>query len=403
MSMTNENHTAVIVLLGRVGQGKTRLLNLLCSTSFPSGFSKKMSTMRLQEGISKQHGIKIIDTPGFGSSANTSATFVEYQKSAIESHPLSGMYVVVKFGRVDDMASSVSMILGFVREREIRIIISFVDSIPPNVLAETISMLSSFLGIQQEFILTSGLDTNAVELENNIRKTLHSPQIFRTDEDHEALVCTQHVGSRMLHGQVDAICQADKHTNEAVANIEQARSTILETAAKFSVEEKMLLIEKLEDSRRKFLLESSNNTLEREATLSALIETIPKLRKRPRSEAELEDLDVKFSELDLSNTRPLESESITKVSHRGEEESMVANDDGFVVVTSPDDASSCHSDELSKAEKGVSLRFKLSLLCCVLSPNRKTNASKKRRKKSQNNNSHWSLLCCGSSPDAVVL
>eukprot|EP00957_Ditylum_brightwellii_P131800 10051174-Ditylum_brightwellii.AAC.1 len=117
-----------IALVGKLGHGKTHLLNKLCGKHFPSHMGAKSCTRTLQFGCTKQHKMCVIDTPGFCASDDVAA-HIAAQKAALEGVPLSGIYVVVKYARADEIASMVNKVMDFVGDDDLRIIITHADTV----------------------------------------------------------------------------------------------------------------------------------------------------------------------------------------------------------------------------------------------------------------------------------
>ncbi|KAL7558009.1 hypothetical protein ACA910_005491 [Epithemia clementina (nom. ined.)] len=117
-----------VVLLGRLGHGKTLQVNKMCGTNHASSSGAESCTQTVQYGISKKHEMFVIDTPGIGSSKNTGA-HIAAQKVALESIPISGVYVVVKHApRVDDLALKVEPVMDFLGTDDVRIIVTHADT-----------------------------------------------------------------------------------------------------------------------------------------------------------------------------------------------------------------------------------------------------------------------------------
>lgn len=261
-----EEFTPTIVLLGKVGHGKTRVLNELCGTSFDCSMAESSSTTDLQSGRSLTHDIKVVDTPGFCSSNHTSKN-TACQKRALESGPLAGVFLVVKFERGADMAATVSTMMNFVGDSDVRIIITFVDGISCADREDAIIELSSLLELNPNLVLTACLQTDASDIEDHIKKSLHAPRMFQTSSDHEALINTFHVGARKLFGHIDSICSAtsDEPSDQGLLDL---GNSIICVASELSLEEKVILIQQLELSKT---LSKSERA---KATLSKLIDKI---------------------------------------------------------------------------------------------------------------------------------
>ena len=249
-----------VVFLGKLGHGKTRLLNAICDTGFKSSMAARSCTTTIQRGRSKSYGIQVIDTPGFFSSSDT-AGHTQCQKNALQCCPLSGVYLVVKIGRVDDMVGTLSTMMDFIGDDDVRIIITFVDAEWTSKEEDPIPDLVGLLDVSADNILAVGLKTRPRQIEEFIKATLHSPRYFQTDDDHEALVNTLHVGARKLFFTVDSIAAA-----QASAHPEDEKylwilgAKLIEGAKELSPEDNLELVRKLEASTKLATsLEGENN------------------------------------------------------------------------------------------------------------------------------------------------
>lgn len=96
---------ATCVLMGRTGEGKTTLANLLCGTSHRAGASRGSVTRELYKNPSNcgNHGFDVIDTPGIQSSvdAYTHAVQLRHALTAVE---LNTVFIIIKYSaRYDHM------------------------------------------------------------------------------------------------------------------------------------------------------------------------------------------------------------------------------------------------------------------------------------------------------------
>ena len=80
-----------------------------------------------KEGLTGNKRICVIDTPGFYSSEDV-ASHILAQQAAIESRELSGIFIVVKLGRADEIAQIANKIMDFVNDDDVRLIITFCDN-----------------------------------------------------------------------------------------------------------------------------------------------------------------------------------------------------------------------------------------------------------------------------------
>ena len=171
----------VVALVGKLGHGKTLLLNKVAGTSFLSNMGARSCTRTLQFGYSRQNRITVVDTPGFCASDDVAA-HIAAQKLALEGTALSGIYHVVKYGRSDEIAELLSKTMNFIGSDDIRIIITYGDTVRdqegynPNALKAD---LSSMLDVPVNHIVIVGRDTMGQTVENFIASTLHEPREFQ--------------------------------------------------------------------------------------------------------------------------------------------------------------------------------------------------------------------------------
>jgi tRNA U34 5-carboxymethylaminomethyl modifying GTPase MnmE/TrmE len=180
--------TSKVVLLGKLGHGKTYLLNKLTGEHFPSTCSNSSCTRQLQFGRMRQHGIVVIDTPGFFASDDVAA-HIGAQKLALEGVQLSGIYIVVKFGRVDEVAEAVDKIMNFVGTEDVRIIVTHSDvaSVESDYDPEDMKhQLSQRLDISSSNVMVVGKQTSSLSIELFIRATLHEPRDYEVNEQQVA-------------------------------------------------------------------------------------------------------------------------------------------------------------------------------------------------------------------------
>jgi len=144
-AFVNSGGENTIILVGKVGHGKTFILNKICGTVYQSEMCARSCTRVLQCDCTILHGITVIDTPGFYSSEKIKSHTAN-QREAIEQNELSGIYVVIKFGRSDEMAETLNKIMNFVGDEGIRIIMTHVDSDDMDgSVQETINRLSDLM------------------------------------------------------------------------------------------------------------------------------------------------------------------------------------------------------------------------------------------------------------------
>ena len=259
--------TATVLLAGKIGSGKTYILNKLCSTAFASKMLAESCTRTIQEGSTRHYSIRVIDTPGFYSS-DDSAAHTEAQRMAMEQNALAGIYVVVRFGRSDEMAETLNKIMDFVGD-EVRIIISHCDFLcdeKSGVDVESIMLrLSALVDVNLDYIIPVGKHTPGVEIENFIAATLHAPLTHELTEVQLASVHDQRVGARKFNKAIQEIKEkiqaastvchelslskfADERDSAIVATrhstkcmVDEGKSRILREAQELTVEQQYLL------------------------------------------------------------------------------------------------------------------------------------------------------------------
>jgi len=196
----------VVVLVGKLGHGKTYLLNKLCEARFPSAMGANSCTTAIQYA-EMPNNITIVDTPGFYSSSDI-AMHIAAQKVALEDTPLSGVYVVVKYGRASEIAEPINKIMNFIGSDDLRVIVTHCDTVDqqsgynPSELKNT---LSDLLGISTIFIKIVGKNTSPSKVQNFIRRTLHAPKKFSISSEQVASVASLCVGARKISKSIDEV------------------------------------------------------------------------------------------------------------------------------------------------------------------------------------------------------
>jgi 50S ribosome-binding GTPase len=252
-AMEQQTSPKVIVLLGKLGHGKTRLVNLLCGTNFPSSMTAGSCTTKVQRGTTKKYGIHVIDTPGFESSDDT-CRHTEYQTEALESCELSGVYIIVKHGRLGDMASTAGMIMDFADTEEPRIIVTFVDCTNPtseeaSVHDDAKGQLAMMLDVGTEHIMMVGAHTSKEELEAFLQSTLLLPsKRFHVSADFKALANAQQVGARRAIVLMKALSESLTSQDRAAILLNQ--NSLIELAHSLTGEERQVLISRLRETFR---------------------------------------------------------------------------------------------------------------------------------------------------------
>jgi GTPase SAR1 family protein len=197
----------VVALVGKVGHGKTLLLNKLTGSRFESNMKARSCTRTLQHGLAQDLGIMVVDTPGFCASDDVAA-HIAAQKLALEGTPLSGIYIIVKFGRADDIGEMADKIMKFIGNDDVRIIITFADTVSGEDGYNTTEMkdrLHKMLEISQDHIAIVGKDTPKRKIEDFIFATLHSPKHFHISDEQVALISSLCVSTRHFNKRIESI------------------------------------------------------------------------------------------------------------------------------------------------------------------------------------------------------
>ena len=198
--MTSRN----VVLLGKVGHGKTRVLNHLCGTDFASSMSATSCTREIQIGASLYHRLCVVDTPGFYSSDDVDL-HSQAQRKALENDLISGVYAVIKYSSSSEIAEVANRLMDFVGEDDIRIIITHADTVEELEISDLKTDLYSLLDIPCCNITVIGKQTSREEIESFVFSTLHSPRHLEVSKDQMAAVASLSVGARQFNKEIDAL------------------------------------------------------------------------------------------------------------------------------------------------------------------------------------------------------
>jgi len=196
-----------VALVGKLGHGKTFLLNKLTETSFPSDSRARSCTDHVQYGFTRNNDMLILDTPGFYSSDDV-AKHIAAQKLALEELELSGVYIVVKYARADDIAEQASKIMNFIGDDNLRVIITHADEAARQDAydpTDLLSAVSSLLNLPTENISVAEKDTSAADIERFIESTLHEPKRFTISPEQVALISSLCVISRKFNKPIDEV------------------------------------------------------------------------------------------------------------------------------------------------------------------------------------------------------
>lgn len=215
--------TTAIALVGKLGHGKTFLLNKLTGTSFPSDSRPQTCTTHLQYGYTHNHDILVIDTPGFCASDDL-AKHIAAQKMALEGVKLSGVFIVVKYERADVIAEAVAKIMDFVGNDNIRIIITNADKVSQDDgfdEAGLLSSLSTTLNLPETNLNVVGKDTAASSIEDFIESNLHEPRYYSVSPEQVAIISSLSVIRRKYNKRIDEVFSkiaAASYSCEVIAN-----------------------------------------------------------------------------------------------------------------------------------------------------------------------------------------
>lgn len=221
------NSPPVVALIGKLGHGKTFLLNKVTGTRFASNMGSTSCTRTLQYGYTPQSGVLVVDTPGFYASDDL-ASHIGAQKLALEGTKLSGVYIVMKFGRADEIAESAGKLMTFIGDDNVRIIITWSDTAsleegydPVGLLAR----LSDLLCIPVQNMIVIGKDTNAATIESFIVSTLHEPKDFKISEEQVAAISSLCISTRKFNKAIDEVYAKIAAASKACADLVKGGKT----------------------------------------------------------------------------------------------------------------------------------------------------------------------------------
>ena len=194
-----------IVFMGKVGHGKTRLLNQLTHSDFPSSASASSCTRHVQRAKIHESNIYIIDTPGFYSSEDVSK-HINAQFDAFNNGPISGVYVVVRLGDPSEIADVVNRMMDFTGEEDVRVICTFLDTVENEVGFdgdEVASKLSDLLEIPKSNVAMIGMTTDVMAIREFIRGSMHAPRMVKVSNDQRAVASSLSVGHRKFNKEIN--------------------------------------------------------------------------------------------------------------------------------------------------------------------------------------------------------
>ena len=221
------NTDTVVALIGRLGHGKSQLVNKVCGTHHVSTGGCRSATRDVEYGYSKKHKITLFGTPGLGPTEEV-AKHIAAQKLALEYTPLSAIYIVVKCGRDGDMiCDQICDIIDMVGEAAVRIIVTHADveatktGYDEEDVKQSVSRLAD---IPTNLIKVVGKDTSGAEIEDFIYSTLlPTPVSIKLDLQGAVRLAASSKQSRRLsksirdiHGKLEA---ATKYCDDTVAKM----------------------------------------------------------------------------------------------------------------------------------------------------------------------------------------
>lgn len=197
----------VIVLVGKLGHGKTHLLNKLTGQNFPSNIGAMSCTQVMQYGYSRKNGILVIDTPGFCASDDVAA-HIAAQKLALEGTKLSGVYVVVKYGRADEIAEMVEKVMNFIGDDDLRIIVTWSDTVCNEKGYDAQAMkrtMANLLSVPVSHIIIVGKRTSSEIIETFIQTTLHEAREYTISAEQITIISSLCAGARRFNKRIEEV------------------------------------------------------------------------------------------------------------------------------------------------------------------------------------------------------
>mmetsp|Transcript_24787 Transcript_24787/g.68591 ORF Transcript_24787/g.68591 Transcript_24787/m.68591 type:complete len:465 (-) Transcript_24787:129-1523(-) len=200
-----------VILLGKVGHGKSSVANKLCGESFESNMSAGSCTRGINIGTSLTHKFGVIDTPGFFASDNA-AEHAAVQKEAMELTELSAILLIVKIGRADEMAQTLNQLMDFCGDDDdVCVIVTFADTVKDNSESAALDInairkrLSQLLEIDMSQITFIGKETPRLEIEDFIHKNMFPPRLFPVSDVQVASLASQSVGAVRYDNDIRSI------------------------------------------------------------------------------------------------------------------------------------------------------------------------------------------------------
>ena len=220
-----------VALLGPLGHGKSRILNKICGTNFCSLSGVDSCTRTIEHGKNEQHGLFVIDTPGFGSSDDVAA-HIAAQKLTLEGVPLSGVFAVVRYEhRADPICKHVETLMDFLGSDDVRLIVTHADTAPNDAINENFSKLRQSIAKKMDIpasnIAFVAKEASGDEIASFIKATLHEPIEFHISKTQIAAVSSL-AGIRRYNRPINRIIAKPKVATDACEKL-VARGKTYET------------------------------------------------------------------------------------------------------------------------------------------------------------------------------
>lgn len=219
-----------IVFLGKVGHGKTRLLNELTDSKYVSSAAASSCTRRLQLGCIPRTNIVVVDTPGFYSSEDVAG----HTKTQMEAfrRPVSGLYIVVRFGAPAEMAEVANRMMDFTGDEDVRVICTHVDTVETEIGFDGDEMaleLSTLLDIPKEHIAMVGKNTNIFAVKSFIMDTIHKARRINVSAVQRVAAASLSVGSRKFNQEIDELLSTLNEASRALDDTDALSNGQLKT------------------------------------------------------------------------------------------------------------------------------------------------------------------------------
>jgi len=207
-----------LVLLGKVGHGKTMILNKVCATSFESSGGAQSCTRSVQHGTTTKLGLTLLDTPGFYSSDDV-AGHIDEQRKALEEKDIGGIYAVVKFGSESEIAEVVNRMMDFVGDDDVRVMLTHVDTVDEAFdRAAYQQSLGKLLDIPPDHIGFFGKDSTGDKIEYYFASTIHASKSISVASEQLSYAVSFSVGARQFYNDIDMIQTGVDKVVQAVHN-----------------------------------------------------------------------------------------------------------------------------------------------------------------------------------------